>query len=279
MNIQNLKKKIPYPLKQALKHIYATIPLPLRYGKTFRDTYNFLQESQWWSKEKLEEYQMQQLSKLLNHAYENVPYYRRVFDERGLKPKDIQDFDGLRKLPYLTKDIIRKNLSDLVAQNCPESKLYYVATGGSTGIPLGLYWEREFTDPKEWAFVWRQWNWAGYQFGERRVTLRGNVINRFEKGKRQWWEYNPVDNALILSSYDITNKNLFKYIEEIEKFRPVAIQAYPSVLYVLATFLRNKELMLENIKTILTCSETLYPHQRQIIEKYLGAKVYDHYGF
>ncbi len=51
----------------------------------FLKTYRLLKKSQWWTKEQLEEYQMQQLSKLLNHAYENVPYYRRIFDERGLK--------------------------------------------------------------------------------------------------------------------------------------------------------------------------------------------------
>jgi phenylacetate-coenzyme A ligase PaaK-like adenylate-forming protein len=45
---------------------------------------------------------MQQLSKHLHHAYANVPYYRKVFDERELHPRDIQTFDDLKKLPYLT---------------------------------------------------------------------------------------------------------------------------------------------------------------------------------
>jgi phenylacetate-CoA ligase len=110
MNTKTIVKKLPYPIKQGMKYIYGTIPARFRYSKDFWDTYNSLQESQWWSREKLEEYQMQQLSKLLNHAYENVPYYQKVFDERGLRPKDIQNFDDLRKLPYLTKEIIQENL-------------------------------------------------------------------------------------------------------------------------------------------------------------------------
>ena len=110
MSLQELAKRgLPYPAKQGLKYIHSTIPPRFRYGKMFWDTYNFLQESQWWTRERLEEYQMHQLSRLLHHAYENVPYYRKAFDERGLKPKSIQDFDDLRKLPYLTKEIIRKN--------------------------------------------------------------------------------------------------------------------------------------------------------------------------
>jgi len=123
MSIKNLAKRLPYPIKQNLKYIYRVIPLSIRYGKVFWDTYKFLQESQWWDREKLEEYQMQQLENLLKHAYENVPYYRKVFDKRGLKPKDIQNINDLKKLPYLTKEIIRENLQDFIAQNYPKSRL------------------------------------------------------------------------------------------------------------------------------------------------------------
>ena len=89
MNIKDLAKNLSYPLKQGLKYAYSAIPLPIRYGKVFRDTYAFLQKSQWWSKEQLEEYQREQLSKLLQHAYENVPYYRRVFDKNRIGTKRI----------------------------------------------------------------------------------------------------------------------------------------------------------------------------------------------
>lgn len=278
MNVQNIKKRIPYPLKQGLKYIYGTIPIPVRYGKVFRETYAFLEESQWWSKERLEEYQMQQLEKLLNHAYENVPYYRRVFEQKGLRSKDIQNSDNLRKLPYLTKDIIRENLPDLVARNYPKSKLHHVTTGGSTGVPMEMYWEKGVINPKEWAFVWRQWNWAGYKYGERRVIMRGNIINIYKDGIRQWWEYLPLDNALILSSYNMTEENLPKYVERINKFKPVVLQGYPSSLYIVANFLQNNNLRLKNIKNIFTSSETLYPHQKEIMEEYFDAKIWDLYG-
>ena len=90
-------------MNKALKQIYRLNSLTSKalslspYVKTFRDTYSFLQKSQWWSRERLEEYQMGQLGKLLHHAYENVPYYRRIFNERGLKPGDIRDLTDLPK--------------------------------------------------------------------------------------------------------------------------------------------------------------------------------------
>jgi phenylacetate-CoA ligase len=278
MNLQDIKVKIPYPLKQAYKYLYRTIPYPLRYGKVFRETSAFLQKSQWWSSEELKEYQFGQLRQLLNHSYSNVPYYRRVFEERGIQPENIQNFDDLRKLPYLTKEIIREHLDELVAVNYHRSQLQHVATGGSTGVPLAVYWEKGVTDPKEWAFIWRQWNWAGFNYGDRRITVRGHIINRFIKGEQQWWEYNPRDNVLILSSYHLTDINLPQYINKIIEFRPVAIQGYPSSLHILAEYLKNNDLRLENVKCVLTSSETLYQNQRRLIEEYFGAKIWDLYG-
>ena len=108
MALREIVKQLPYPMQQSVRYSYSLIPPRIRYGRVFWETYNFLQKSQWWSKERLEEFQMLQLNKLLNHAYENVPYYRRIL-MKGL-PKDIKD---LRLTSYFDKEIIR-NLSDLV---------------------------------------------------------------------------------------------------------------------------------------------------------------------
>ncbi|MEN6513229.1 MAG: phenylacetate--CoA ligase family protein, partial [Methanoculleus sp.] len=48
----------------------------------YKKTYTLLQQSRQWSREELAAYQARALSRLLDHAYENVPYYRRVFEER-----------------------------------------------------------------------------------------------------------------------------------------------------------------------------------------------------
>jgi phenylacetate-CoA ligase len=140
--LKSFVNSLPYPVKQGAKYIYGAIPPRFRYGKAFWDTYNFLQESQWWSREQLEKYQMQQLEKLLKHAYENVPYYRRVFDERGLKPKDIQNFDDLRKLPYLTKDTFKQHFHELIAKNVKLKNLPISHASGTTGKPLQFLLQR-----------------------------------------------------------------------------------------------------------------------------------------
>jgi len=85
VNLKDFAKPLPHPARQGLTCIYGAIPPRFRYGRVFWQTYNFLQESQWWSWEELQHYQMQYLGKLLKHAYENVPYYQKVFDERAVR--------------------------------------------------------------------------------------------------------------------------------------------------------------------------------------------------
>jgi len=277
MNIKKFKKKLPYPIKQSAKYIYGAIPPRLRYGKVFWNTYNFLQESQWWSREKLEEYQMQQLSKLLHHAYENVPYYRKIFDERGLRSENIQDFEDLKKLPYLTKKIVREQLPDLIANNYPKSKLEYVTTSGSTGIPLWFYWEKGISRARELAFILNQWNRVGFKIGDRCAILRNDVIR--SGSKRKFWEYDPINKNLILSSWHMKYDTLPIYIEKIREFKPYFIHSYPSVITILAKFMiENNVKSFPTVKAVLCASENLYPWQRELLEKAFQCRIYSHYG-
>ena len=276
-SIKRSVASLPYPLKQGLKYAYGAIPLSIRYGKVFRDTYAFLQESQWWSRERLEEYQLQQLSTLLQHAYENVPYYHRIFDERGLKPKDIQDFTDLQQLPYLTKQIIQDNLEDLKARNYPSHKFRYATTGGSTGIPMGFYLENRVSKAKEWAFMTTQWNRVGYKFGDKCIVLRGNVVESAAKGK--FWEYDPINKSFVLSSYHLTDENMPKYIEKIREFEPKFIQAYPSAITILAKFMKENNIEpFPTAKAILCGSENLYSSQRELLEDVFKCRMYSWYG-
>ena len=281
MRIKELSKILPSPIRQKLKHFYyGAAPLQFRYGKIFRESYNFLCKSQWWSKKELEEYQMDELAKLLHHAYENVPYYKRVFNERGIKPRDIQNFDDLKRLPYLTKDEVRNNLEDLIAKNIPKENMAYVTTGGTSGKPLGIYIEKKNNRIRS-AFDWRHWNWMGYQFYDKCVVLRGNLINKKGNNEPAWWEYYVEKNYLILSSYDMTNENLPKYVEKIEEYNPIIMRGYPSTLEVLAKCIKENNLKINtkgNIKAIATSSENFYQGQRRLIEDVFKCPIFDLYG-
>ena len=60
------------------------------------------------SSEKKEELQLKRLQEVLKRAYENVPFYKKRFDENNIKPEDIKTLKDIEKLPLTTKDDLRE---------------------------------------------------------------------------------------------------------------------------------------------------------------------------
>ena len=58
--------------------------------------------------EQLRQLQNERLVKQVRHVWDNVPYYRKKMEEKGVTPDDIQSIDDLHKLPFLKKDDLRE---------------------------------------------------------------------------------------------------------------------------------------------------------------------------
>lgn len=274
ISLKRILKKLPKEVLQPIKYFRDLIPDYYRHGKVFRSIYEELEIREKMKEEKQQEYQLKQLQKLLKYAYENVEYYKNLFDERGLKPEEIKTHQDLKKLPYLTKDIIKENFNDLISKKISQKDLLYLTTGGSSGTPLGFYENKQIAGPREWAFVTHLWKRVGYDVKKRNrfVILRGNSV------KGDIAEYDGGN--LILSSYDLTEENIHRYIGLIEKFNPDFIQAYPSSIDILSKFLleKGKRIKVNNLKAILCSSEKLYDFQRTNIEAAFKVRVFSFYG-
>lgn len=101
-------------------------------------------------------------------------------------------------------------------------------TGGSTGRPLEFYWQRGRTRSLERAFMWRQWSWAGFKYGDKTCVIRGQTV------KEGLWHYDPIDKHLFVNSYNLSDSNCQLIVKKLREFKPVSIQAYPSTLTILA---------------------------------------------
>ncbi|MHB1295389.1 MAG: phenylacetate--CoA ligase family protein [Anaerolineae bacterium] len=273
-----LRKQLPLPLRIGygrLKRLWSAHPV--WDDPEYRRTSAWLRETEWWSREELEALQLRQLQSLVQHAYEHVPYYQRLFREHHLTPADIRSLGDLQRIPLLTKEQVQEHFQDLGA---PERRANteYVTTSGSTGRPLGLLHERHIAHMHESAFMQRQWNWAGYHPGDRYVTLRGNVVpHKQPNGEPAWWDYDTNDNELILSSREMTEENLGRYVEIIQAFKPRFINAYPSSLEVLARYMQRHGLRTTVWAAFLE-SETVYAWQREMIAAQFGCAIYAGYG-
>jgi len=268
---KTMYRSSPQWLKSTVGWLYSRLPRSIRYGADLKRIQDLLDDSQWWSKEQLKTYQWNRLNALLEHAYNQVPYYRRTWSEAGVSPADIQSMADMYKLPLLTKDQITEYKHELIAENY-RNRLLKTNTGGSTGNPLELYWERGRTRTAERAFMWRQWRWAGFEYGDRTAVLRGQTV-------RETIHYDPIDQHLFLSSFELNDHTAPQYIAELRRFKPKSIQAYPASITVLANYMKcHGEPPLEGLKVVLAGSENLYPAQRKLIEEVFHCRVYSWYG-
>jgi phenylacetate-CoA ligase len=275
----SFRKDLPLPVRRGYGWARRKlIPHPVWDHDAFKHYYGQLLESQWRSKEQLEADQQEQLARLIAHAYENVPYYRRVFDEHKLKPADVRTFEDLVKIPLLTKELVRGNLDDLVARNFDRKRLRFKTTSGSTGTPLGLYDEGMKSVIHEDAFRYRQWSWAGYGFGDRLLTFRYPVSRIDRQGRSVGWDFSASENALKISPSSLDEERSSKYMRFLRAFEPQFLEGTPSCLEILAHFVKRNDIPPPKISAVFCESEILYSRQRQLLEEQFQCKVFSGYG-
>jgi len=263
--------------KRRLRSAYHLLPVRFRLGRTFRRTYDFLQQSQWWSREEIESYQLGQLQAMVQYAGENSPYYRRAFRERGMAPDGIRDLKDLVRLPLMTKQILQSNLDEVVVQNVPRRRRHYLTTGGSSGLPFGFYDDARTSFPRESAFIYHLWSRVGFQVGDRTVVIRGGVVDTADAGRYD--HYDRDRRELALSSYHMTDDTLREYVAIIRRYRPAFIQAYPSAITILARLISENAIRpFESVQAILCGSENVYDWQRQAVEEAFHCRLYSWYG-
>ncbi len=253
--------------------------LKTRYNENFHRLLGELNESQWWELEKLQEYQNAKVRELMKHVHENVPYYNRVMKERGLTPKDFETAEDLKKMPYLTKDIIRREGKNMIAKNVNLRKdAVFMHTSGTTGAGL-KYWTSNFATNYQWAVWWRHRNRFGIRFGMPHANFGVNLVAPREQKKPPFWRENRPLNQTYCSLYHLSDEYIPYFVEMFEKHHFVYYVGYPSGLFSIADYLRRHNHVLDNPpKIICTGAETLLPLQRERFQQWLGAPSTDQYG-
>lgn len=198
----------------------------LIFNRSIAKNLKLLEQSQWWSINELIGYQDEKLRLLIQHAYNNVPYYKYLFKSNKLTPNDIKTQKDLYKLPILTKDDIRKHFPhEIVARNIPQKQLILQGSSGSTGEPLHYYSTRESYSMNIAAGL-RGWYWMGYRLGDKFVKLSQNPRNRFVKKLQD-----SINRNRYLFAQQLTEANFRRITESIIKFKPTIIRGYPDPLF------------------------------------------------
>ena len=113
------------------------------------------------------------LQRLVQSAYDHVPYYRRLMQDRGFKPSDVESLSDLKRFPLLTKAEIRAHTDEFKADNA--RGLSRFNTGGSSGEPLVFYIGSERVS-HDVAAKWRATRWWDVDIGDREIVVWGSPI-------------------------------------------------------------------------------------------------------
>jgi len=255
------------------------IVFPLQERLKGKNTYKLLREleqSQWKHPQDLERLQFERLRAQLTHAYLTVPYYRRVFDERGLPPEKIKDWSEFQQLPFLTRSILRDQFEELCSTK-PVQGTQRMSTGGSTGQPVTVLVDsirNSFID----AARLRVHRWFNADVGVNEIVLWGSPIEVTRQDRIRNLR-DRLLNSHLLSAFDLGSAQLDEYTKALNRLRPVKIYGYSGALYLLAQYFEaTKRMPPETIKVIFATAEPLFDFQRETIEKVFPAKVSCEYG-
>lgn len=245
-----------------------------------RKTRAYLKEysdNQWKSNQDLQQIQLNKLKLLLKHCQENVPYYQKTWQAIGFQWQDVSCLDDFAKLPVLTKDDIRTNYSQLIADNFSD-KILTKATGGSTGQPLKFGFSVE-SNERRTAVMMRGYSWAGLRPGRSSLHVWGsNIVPVPLINEIKTYLYHAFYNRKILNSFNLRYDNIPGYLKEINRHKPSVVVGYVMPLFLLASYLKNNSLKIWRPDAIITGAEPLMEYQREIIEQAFDCPVFNTYG-
>ncbi|MFO0795235.1 MAG: hypothetical protein U0586_14385 [Candidatus Brocadiaceae bacterium] len=227
------------------------------------------------SREAIVDYQKRQLRRLVHHAYENVPYYRELFDRHGLKPQDIRSVSDLSMIPVSDKDDLRSRpRQEIIACGTNLQRLIVTSTSGSSGKPFTIY--------STWL--------------EQRL-LRAIRIQAMNEFGRRWSDSiamiaflrpkQPAANPLIqrllrnLSPRRWTQIDCREPLEDIlrslRSFRPDVIVGYAGVISRVSQLMSDTDRQQIRPRFLQVDSEVLTPLMRRQITYGFGAPVFEMY--
>lgn len=217
--------------------------------------------------------QSYRLSKTVRHVYENVPFYRKKFDEMGLKPEDIQSVRDLSKLPFTYKQDLRDNYPyGLFA--VPQDEIVRVhASSGTTGKQTVVGYTQNDLD--HWAEITaRAFVAAGASSHDFVHISYGYGLFTGGLGLHQG------ATALGASVIPVSTGNTKRQIQIMQDFGSDFLCCTPSYAIYMGETMREMGIDPKKLKLRagIFGAEPWTEHMRQEIERLLAIKAYDIYG-
>lgn len=243
-----------------------------KYGKRQQRALPAFMERNNWTYEQKCRYRDQQLQIMIEHCYNHVPYYRKLFERLGIDYHSIKCLDDLKILPILTKSVVKENFKDFLADNIDPKELMFMHTSGTTGSSFHFYYTKDayaaqWADKKRHDFnlglTGKEW---GAYFGGRSIVPKN-------KNKPPFYRINYAMKEVLFSAFHLSPSNFENYISGLERFKPEFWHGYPSSMVPLAQYLLDSGKKLSFIpKYIQLSSENVSENQLQKMKEAFGTR-------
>lgn len=212
------------------------------------------------------------------HAAASVPYYRDLFREREIDPRDIRTADDLLELPLLSKEAVRAEPERFRSER--EAGAACLRTWGSTGLAMDVWHDRrsllanvaygERERAVDCAFVGRRTRYRILLITRSGSTPR--TIHAFYAGA----SFRPLRPRRHYLSVEADPDAV---VEEIERVRPAVVEGYGAHLEAVFRALSVRGVELPHRPAVVHYgAERMEPQGRALIEQRFGIPVVAHYS-
>jgi phenylacetate-CoA ligase len=239
-------------------------------GQRMMKRLRFLEKAQWWSPEEIEAERWRALTRLIEVAYREVPFYRELLDAAGVGPSTISSLEGLRQIPIVTKESLRARYPDGTTRGTGQ-RTYEACSSGSTGVNFRV---REDMETAGWyrASFLLALGWSGWRIGEPHLQT-GMTLDR--SLDRRWKD--RLLRCHYVSAFDLSDANLDRCLDLLDGQRLEHLWGYPGSLYFLARRAAERGWN-RPLRAAVTWGDMLHPHYRRAIEAVFRTRVFDTYG-
>jgi phenylacetate-CoA ligase len=233
-----------------------------------------LSVSQWLDPEILRQRQWERVREMVGYAFKHCPYYQIRLAEEGFDGI-MHDWTDFRRLPILTKKDIRENGDRLLSREFRKEHLVEAKTGGSTGVALKLYFDKQCQEMRNAADM-RSARWAGWDIGMQIGAIWGNpaVADTLKKKLRNLL----IERTVYLDTMEINETSVRRFVHDWQRTRPRVLYGHSHSIYILAKYLQR--LGIEEIRPrgIISTSMMLLEPERRLIEEVFRCQATNRYG-
>jgi phenylacetate-CoA ligase len=229
-----------------------------------------LQQLQWNSGRTLEDRQRRSLRRIVLYSAANVPFYRRMLQDRHIDPNSIRSPEDLSRLPTITRRDVVRNFNELQVSKLARQYPELAISSGSSGPPVSCYIDQRTTH--ETIATMLLFNlWASWLPGMTTLQIMRTRPHRISQ--RLFWRL--VMRARFFNSLEVRNSTARRFAHAVISANPSLIVSYPSVLDMIA---RNMDTPPSSVKGVVVGSETVTGNAESRIERSFQRKLFNRYG-